>query len=71
MAQVFPPGPNSLIPGGQFFAFRRDPIAFLTRAAPDFGDIAHFRAGSQHYFLVNHPEYIKDILVTHHAHFKT
>src|SRR5256886_12864103 len=29
-----------------------------------------FGAGSQHYFLVNHPDHIKDILVTHHADFK-
>src|SRR5215475_6419335 len=70
MVQKFPPGPKSLIPGGTLFAFRRDPIGFLTNAAHEFGDIAHFRAGSQQYFLVNHPEYIKDILVTHHAYFK-
>ena len=70
MAKTFPPGPKSLIPGRQLFAFRRDPIAFLMSIARDFGDVAHFGGGSQHYFLVNHPEYIKDILVTHHAHFK-
>jgi cytochrome P450 len=70
MAQAFPPGPKSLIPGGPLFAFRRDPIAFLMSTAREFGDIAHFGAGSQHYFLVNHPEYIKDILVTHNAYFK-
>src|SRR5262245_48129116 len=70
MAKPFPPGPKSLIPAGQLFAFRRNPIAFLTNAARDFGDIAHFQAGSQHYFLINHPEYIKNILVTDHAHFK-
>jgi cytochrome P450 len=40
------------------------------KAAREFGDIAHFQAGSQHYFLVNHPDYIRDILVTHHAQFK-
>jgi len=38
--------------------------------ARDFGDIACFGAGSQQYFLVNHPDHIKDILVTHHADFK-
>jgi len=59
-----------MIPGGPLFAFRRDPIAFLMSAAREFGDIGHFKAGSQHYFLVNDPEHIKDILVTHHAYFK-
>src|SRR5499426_1661927 len=70
MVQKFPPGPKSLIPGGTLFAFRRDPIGFLMSASHEFGDIAHFGAGSQQYFVVNHPEYIKNILVTHHAYFK-
>ena len=70
MNQIFPPGPKTLIPGGTLFAFRRDPIGFLMSAAREFGDVAHFQAGSQQYFLVNNPEYIKDILVTHQASFK-
>src|SRR5215510_11044957 len=70
MTQTFPPGPKTLIPGGTLFAFRRDPIGFLMSAAHEFGDVAHFQAGSQQYFLINHPEYIKDILVTHHTYFK-
>src|SRR3989449_2316324 len=70
MAVVSPPGPKSLIPGRALLAFRRDPIIFLMSVAREFGDVAHFAAGSQHYFVVNHPEHIKDILVTHHADFK-
>src|SRR5215470_3215854 len=70
MTQTFPRGPISLIPCGILFAFRRDPIGFLMSAAHEFGDVAHFQAGSQQYFLVNNPEYIKDVLVTHHASFK-
>jgi len=70
MTQTFPRGPKTLIPGGILFAFRRDPIGFLMSAAHEFGDVAHFQAGSQQYFLVNNPEYIKDVLVTHHASFK-
>jgi cytochrome P450 len=70
MTQIFPPGPKTLIPGGALFAFRRDPIGFLMSAAHEFGDVAHFQAGSQQYFLVNNPEYIKDVLVTHQASFK-
>src|SRR5262252_6206119 len=70
MAKTLPSGPKSLIPGGPLFALRRDPIGFLTKTAREFGDVAHFGIGSQHYFVVNHPEYIKDILVTHHAFFK-
>ena len=67
MTQTFPSGPASVIPGRPLFAFRRDPIGFLMSVVRKYGDIAHFKAASQHYFLVNDPECIKDILVTHHA----
>src|SRR5689334_15159266 len=70
MTKAFPAGPKSLLPGGVLLSFRRDPIAFLMRTARQFGDIGHFTAGSQHYFLINHPDYIKDVLVTHDAYFK-
>jgi cytochrome P450 len=70
MTQTFPAGPKSVLPGGVLLSFRRDPITFLMRNAREFGDIGHFMAGSQHYFFVNHPDYIKDILVTHDADFK-
>jgi cytochrome P450 len=70
MTNAFPAGPKSVLPGGALLSFRRDPIAFLMRNAREFGDIGHFTVGSQHYFFANHPDYIKDILVTHDADFK-
>jgi cytochrome P450 len=70
MSQAYPPGPRSIVPGAPFLSFRRDPIRFLTKLAHDYGDIAHFGAGSQHYFFINHPDYIKDVLVTHQDAFK-
>jgi cytochrome P450 len=33
------------------------------------GDIAFFRLGSEHCYFVNHPTYIKDVLVTHQRNF--
>jgi cytochrome P450 len=69
VVKTFPPGPKSLIPSRDVLAFRRDPLAFLTSMAR-FGDIAHFRSGSQHFFVVSDPEHIKDILTTHNASFK-
>ncbi len=33
------------------------------------GDIAHFRIGRQHVFLLNHPDQIKEVLVTAQANF--
>src|SRR5215475_15492346 len=70
MPQPYPPGPKSVIPGAPLLSFRRNPIAFLTRLALDYGDISHFAAGSQHYFFINHPDYIKDVLMTHQDTFK-
>jgi len=36
----------------------------------EYGYIAHFAIGCQHYFFINHPDYIKDVLVTRNANFK-
>ncbi len=66
---LYPPGPQSKFSGGQSAAFRRDPLDFLTNLAREYGDIAHFRIGSQHVFLLNHPDYIRDVLVTHQTNF--
>ncbi|HEX8853065.1 MAG TPA: cytochrome P450, partial [Pyrinomonadaceae bacterium] len=69
-AAIYPPGPRrSLIPGRQVFSFRRDPLAFLLRAARDYGDITHFRLGPQRAFFLNHPDYVRDVFVTHQDYF--
>lgn len=60
-----PPGPTYRLPGQALFALRRDPIAFLSKLAHEYGDIAHFRLLGRDAFFVNHPDYIQDILVTH------
>jgi cytochrome P450 len=43
---------------------RRDPLGFLTQLAHDYGDIVYFKIGPQRIFLLNHPDTIKDVLVT-------
>jgi cytochrome P450 len=68
-AALNPPGPISRIPGGSLFLFRRDPLKFLTEAARDYGDVAHIRLGPQDIFLVNNPDYIRDVLVTNNKNF--
>jgi cytochrome P450 len=65
--QPYPPGPKSVIPGLQLLAFSRDPLDFLTNATRTYGDVAHFRSGSQNFFILNHPDYIRDVLVTHNG----
>ena len=64
------PGPATWIPGGHFFAFRRDPLAFFTRTARTYGDVARFSFGPQPVYLVSHPDFIEDILVTSARKFK-
>ena len=68
-AQTQPPGPSSFIPGRYLLAFSRDPLEFLLSMARRYGDIARFASGAQNYFLLNHPDYIKDVLVTHNTSF--
>jgi cytochrome P450 len=64
-----PPGPKGKRLGGNFSAFRRDALAYLQRAAKDHGDVVYLRFGPQEVFFLNHPDYIKDVLVTHHQSF--
>ncbi|MGI4788577.1 MAG: cytochrome P450 [Janthinobacterium lividum] len=56
--------------GQALFAFRRDPIAYLRKAAAEHGDIVRLPLTRQPLFLVNHPDLIKDIFVTRQKQFK-
>jgi len=49
--------------------FRRDPLGFLTRLAREYGDVSQFRVGPIRMFLLNHPDHVRDVLVTHHEKF--
>jgi cytochrome P450 len=59
-----PPGPVQRYPGSLLISFRRDPLGFLMRLARDYGDVVHFKLSNQSVYLINHPDYIRDILVT-------
>lgn len=48
---------------------RRDPLGLLLRMAQTYGDISYVRTGDRHIYLLNHPEDIKDLLVTNAPHF--
>ena len=63
------PGPRRRFPGSHILAMRRDPLAFLTRLAREYGDVARFRMGPVELHLLNRPEWIRDLLVTHAASF--
>src|ERR1700733_3537097 len=49
--------------------YLRNPPIFLEKAARDCGDIARFRLVHHNAYLLNHPDWIKDVLVTNQANF--
>ena len=63
------PGPPAIPLIGNALAFRRDPIAFLRALARDYGDLVAFRIGTHRFFLINHPDYIREILITRQTNF--
>src|SRR5438270_8609478 len=63
-APPLPPGPRGRLFGASLFPFRRNPLTFMSELATKYGDIAFFRSGVERFFLINHPEYVKDLLVT-------
>jgi cytochrome P450 len=65
-----PPGPKTRNPLlGVLSEFRKDPPAFLLRNARQYGDLVYLPLARQKAYLVNRPEWIRDILVTHQANF--
>ncbi|MDQ6653576.1 MAG: cytochrome P450 [Acidobacteriota bacterium] len=65
----YPPGPSRIIPLSGLFAYRRGPLHFFQKLAQQYGDISYFKLGPQVAFFLNHPDYIKDVLVTNHQNF--
>jgi cytochrome P450 len=66
---MHPPGPRQSFPLSGIFAYRRGPLPFFQNLAERYGDISYFQLGPQRAFFFNHPDYIKDILVTNHQNF--
>jgi cytochrome P450 len=59
-----PPGPHERIPGATVISFYRDPVGSLARMAAEYGDVARFRWGPRHEYLLNHPHLIEQVLET-------
>jgi cytochrome P450 len=68
-ARAVPPGPKISPLSATLYRFSRDPLQFLTRVARTYGDLASFRMGGEQIFLVNDPQVIKDVLLTHNRNF--
>ncbi len=66
----FPPGfQRNLI----WFALRKfrpvNPIVLFQHLAETYGDIAHYKVGHHHIVFLNHPEYIREVLVVQNENF--
>ncbi len=65
----FPSGPRARFPGEFVFALRRDFLGFLSRVTADHGDAVGFHLGKQGFVVLNHPDLIRDVLITHQRSF--
>ncbi len=54
---------------GNLVAFRSDPLGFLGNATREYGDLVYFKVARQHMYLVNHPDYVREILVNNQGNF--
>lgn len=61
--EVAPPTVKADLFGGHFRSFRKKPIEFLTNLSK-LGDVSTFRVGKVQAFLINHPDLVRDLLVT-------
>ncbi|HEY0460899.1 MAG TPA: cytochrome P450 [Pyrinomonadaceae bacterium] len=66
--EPLPPTVKTDLFGGHFRSFRRDPPGFLTKLSK-LGDVSAFRIGKIQAFFINHPDLIRDLLVTNHSKF--
>ncbi len=69
-AYRYPPGfERNLL----WFAFRRfrpaNPILLFQHLAQEYGDIAHYKIGWHHIVFLNHPDYIREVLVVQNDNF--
>ncbi|MDQ4075923.1 MAG: cytochrome P450 [Chloroflexota bacterium] len=64
-----PPGPKGLPLLGSLIPLRSDRIGFLMKCAEEYGDIVHFKVVRDHVFLLNHPDYVQEVLVTNNRNF--
>ena len=68
-SRSYPPGPSPRLPFSSLITYRRGPLPYFENLAQRYGDIAFFRIGPQEAFFINHPDLIKDVLVTNNQNF--
>jgi cytochrome P450 len=67
----FPPGPKSGLLGWSLARrFQRELLEFPTELARTHGDLVHVRLGPVHLYFVNHPDLVREVLVTQGKNFR-
>ncbi len=69
LTRRYPPGPRRAIPFSGLLAYRKGPLPFFQNLAAQYGDISYFRLGPNEAFFLNHPDYVREVLVTNHQNF--
>ena len=64
-----PPGPGPWSALTNLLRLRKDSLGFLKDLTNEYGDIVKFRIGPYKVVLLNHPDYIKEVLTVQHANF--
>jgi cytochrome P450 len=69
-AMSVPPGPKRHFLLGHLPEYGKDPLAFLTKSAREYGDIVELRfPPSTRVYLLSHPDYIEEVLAADNSHF--
>ncbi len=68
-SRSYPPGPKRSVPFAGLLAYRRGPLPYFQNLAKQYGDIVYFKIGPQEAYFLNHPDLIKEVLVTNHENF--
>ncbi len=66
---AMPPGPRRRFPGSMMLELRHGPMDFMTRTARRFGDIASYRIAGYQFYLLSHPDHVREVLVTQSSKF--
>jgi cytochrome P450 len=64
-----PPGPGARTPGLLALALLRDRLAPLRALTARYGDVVFFSIAGAPYAILNHPDYVRDVLVTRNGMF--
>jgi cytochrome P450 len=57
------PGPKGNFFLGNMLQLQRGFLLFMRESAKQYGDIVQFRVGLSHFYLLNHPDYVHEVLV--------